>query len=169
MRLLGDGRTGILNTYYCDLYRIYDVASVQPRIERVHSIQGSRSEGCAVTAVIGNHLIVPVADANAVVVINVSDPAHPFEVSRLTTDTSFFPHWIAADPRSDRVVINSADGGEPRILIAQLDRATGRLSWDARFGDAGGGRPGIRIDTTKWQHGIVTHPMAHAAVFGIER
>src|SRR5690349_7017477 len=139
------GRTAMVNTYYCRLYRVYDVASDQPRIEPVHTLEHVRREGCAVAVVAGRYWVVPVAYGRAIVSLDVSDPAHPVEVSTLRTDSTFLPHWLSADPGSDRIVVNSADDGESRVLIAHLDRATGQLTWDDRFHDAGSSRPGVTI------------------------
>jgi len=173
-RVLSDGRTAMVDTYYCRLYRVVDLDSDQPRIELVHTLQNSPREGCAVAAIVGHYWIVPNANGRAVVSLDVTDPAHPVEVSTLHTDSTFFPHWISVDPAGDRIVINSADDGESRVSIAHLDRHSGRLSWDERFRDTGSPRRGVLIDHAI-DHAIdhvngvgvnTGHVMAHAAVFG---
>jgi hypothetical protein len=88
------------------------------------------------------------------------------EVSTLRTDSTFLAHWTSADPGSDRIVISSADEGEARVLMARLDRTSGRLSWDERFREPGSARRGISFDRQDWPHGRIAHVMAHAAVFG---
>jgi hypothetical protein len=164
-RVLADGRTAMVDTYYCRLYRVTDVASDQPRIELVHTLEHVRREGCAVAVAAGHYWVVPVAYGRAIVSLDVSDPAHPVEVSTLRTDSTFFPHWLSVDPGSDRIVINSADDGESRVLIAHLNRATGQLSWDDRFQDAGSSRRGVSVDGASTRGKV----MAHAAVFGPRR
>jgi hypothetical protein len=132
----------------------------------VHALGAPHSEGCAVSAVVGRYLVVPAAYAHAVVSLDVSDPAHPVEVSTLRSDSTLLPHWISADRGSDRIVVTGADEGEARVLVARVDSSTGRLSWDARFHDAGDARPGVGFDRAQWPHGRVHHAMAHGALFG---
>jgi len=165
-RILADGRTVMLNTYYCGLYRVSRLETAAPRIELVHTLRVAHAEGCAVAVVVGHYWVVPTAYGRAVTSLDVSDPARPVEVSRLRTDSTFLPHWISADPASDRLVINSADEGDARVLIAHLDRRTGTLSWDARFRDAGSSRVGVSFDRRQWPHGSAAHTMAHSALFG---
>lgn len=169
VRVLVDGRTAMLNTYYCEFYRLSDLDSERPRTEFVHSLQGSNSEGCAVPVVLGHYWVVPVAVGNAIVSLDVSDPVRPLEVSTLRTESTFLPHWIAADPGSDRIVVMGADEGEARALIAHVDRSSGRLSWDERFRDAGSTRRGVSFDRQEWPHGNAAHVIAHAALFGPAR
>ena len=97
-----------------------------------------------------------------------TDPAHPAEVSSLPVDSAFYPHWIAVDAGSDRIVIDSSEQGEPRVLLAHLDRVTGKLSVDAAFRDAGSVKPGISFDHEQWRRAGAA-PTAHAAVFGTLR
>ncbi|AHG93236.1 hypothetical protein J421_5701 (plasmid) [Gemmatirosa kalamazoonensis] len=164
-RTLPNGRSVMVNTYYCELYRLAGLDDERPRLERVRLARPIPGEGCAVTAVAGHFLIVPAATAHEVVSFDVTDAARPVEVSSLRVDSTFFPHWVGVDPGSDRLVINSSELGEPRVLLARLDRATGRLSWDARFRDAGSGRAGVSLDREVWRR-AGRAPIAHAAVFG---
>jgi hypothetical protein len=155
----------MVNTYYCELYRLSGVDAEEPRLEPVHLARPLRGEGCAVTAVVGHFLIVPAATAHEVVSLDVADASHPVAAAVLRADSSFFPHWIAVDPGSDRIVVNSSELGEPRVLLAHLDRGTGALSWDVSFRDSGAVRPGVSLDHAAWRHGGRA-PIAHAAVFG---
>ena len=164
-RALADGRSVMVNTYYCELFRLSGIDAEHPRIERIPLARALRGEGCAVTAVIGHYLLVPVASAHRVVSFDVTDPAHPTEVSSLEADSKFFPHWIGVDPGSDRIVINGSESGDARVTLAHVDQRTGRLSWDERFRDAGSSRPGISFDRAEWRHGGRA-PLAHGAVFG---
>jgi hypothetical protein len=165
-RALTDGRTAMLNTYYCRFYRVSELDSERPRIEPVHALREPRSEGCAVAIVVSHYWVIPVAGGRAVVSLDVADPSHPVEVSRLRTDSSFMPHWISVDRGSDRIVVSGADEGESRVLIAHLDVGSGRLSWDERFRDAGSARLGVSFDRQDWPHGKASHIIAHAALFG---
>ena len=164
-RSLADGRSVMVNTYYCELFRLSGIDTEHPRFERVPLARALHGEGCAVTAVIGHYLLVPVASAHKVVSFDVSDPAHPTEVSSLDADSAFFPHWIGVDAGSDRIVITTSESGDARVTIAHFDKRTGKLSWDERFRDAGAVRPGISFNRAEWRHGGKA-PLAHAAVFG---
>lgn len=164
-RVLADGRTVLLNTYYCGIYRIADLDQPEPTVELVHRIQ-SAGIGCSVPVVKGRFWIVPVAYGHEIVVLDVADPARPVEVFRLPTEPSYFPHWLAADPRSDRLVVTDQGDGEPRILMLHVDSETGRLSWDERFREAGADRPGVSFDRVVWPHGPSGKAYAHGALFG---
>jgi hypothetical protein len=165
-RALADGRTAMLNTYYCGLYRLSDLETDAPRIALVHVLRGAHMEGCAVAGVVGHYWVVPSAYGHEMVSLDVADAEHPVEVSTLHTDSTFLPHWIAVDPRSDRLVVTGADEGETRVFIVRIDRATGRLSFDEHFRDTAAARPGVGFDGRTWPHGRVTHVIAHGAVFG---
>jgi len=165
-RVLADGRTAMLDTYYCGFYRVSGIESDKPQLDLVHALHEPKDEACAVAVVIGHYWVVPVANGRSIVSMDVTDAAHPVEVSRLRSDSTFYPHWLSVDPASDRIVVGSADGGEPRVLIARLDRATGKLSWDARFHDAGSSRLGVNLDRPELRHGSASHVMGHAALFG---
>jgi hypothetical protein len=122
-----------------------------------------------VPVVVRDYLIVPIANQHCVVVLDVSHPERARIVSSLASDSTFFPHWSAADPGSDRVVITEQGDGPPRVLIARLDVRTGRLRWDERFRDAGASRPGLDFGRVTLPNGSIGRAMPHAAVFVSER
>lgn len=165
-RALADGRTVMMNTYYCGFYRLSGIETEQPRLDLVHALNEPHAEGCAVAVVTGHYWIVPAAFARTIVSLDVTDPTHPVELSRLRTDSTFYPHWLSADPASDRIVVGSADGGAPRVLVAHVDRTTGKLTWDERFRDAGSSRLGVDLDRSELRRGAASHVMGHAALFG---
>ena len=165
VRALPDGSV-MLNTYYCGFYRVSGIETEQPRLDLVHALNEAHAEGCAVAVVMGHYWIVPAAFARTIVSFDVSDPTHPVEVSRLQTDSTFYPHWLSTDPASDRIVVGSADGGAPRVLVARMDRTTGTLTWDERFHDAGSSRLGVDLDRPELRRGAASHVMGHAALFG---
>jgi len=165
VRTLSDGRTVFLNTYYCGFYRIAGLDQSEPTIELVFSMREPRRIGCSVPILAGKFWVMPIAYSHLLVTLDVSDPAHPKEVSRLPTDSTFFPHWLSADPSTDRLVLTEQGDGPPRVLMARLDRTTGRLSWDPDFKDAGASRPGISFDRTRWPNGLAGMAMPHAALF----
>jgi hypothetical protein len=107
----------------------------------------------------------PIAYSHVIVTLDLADPTHPVEVSQLPTDTTFFPHWLAADPGSDRLVVTEQGDGLPRIMMLHLDRSTGRLSWDDRFKEADSTAHGLSFSRADWPNGITGPAMPHAALF----
>jgi hypothetical protein len=165
VRALEDGKTLLLNTYYCGFYRIAGLDLPEPTVELVHTMREPRRIGCSVPLVRGKFWVMPIAYAHTIVTLDVSDPAHPMEVSAFPTDSSFFPHWVAADPGSDRLVVSEQGDGPPRILMVRLDPATGRLSWDERFQEADSTARGVSFSRARWPNGLTGHAMPHGALF----
>ena len=166
VRVLADGRTLFLNTYNCGFYRITGLETDAPRVELVLAMPHPRRIGCSVPVVLGRYWVMPIAYAHVIVTLDLADPLHPKEVSALPTDSTFFPHWLAADPGSDRLVVTEQGDGEPRVLMARLDRATGRLSWDDHFRERDSTRLGVSFNRAEWPGGAI-HGMAmpHGALF----
>ena len=164
-RTLADGRTVFLNTYHCGFYRITDLDQAEPRVDLVLSMREPRRIGCSVPVVSGSFWVMPVAYAHTIVTLDISDPAHPKEVFQLPTDSTFFPHWLAADPGSDRLVVTEQGDGPPRVMMARLDPSTGRLSWDERFREADSLRLGVSFNRARWPNGLTGSAMPHAALF----
>lgn len=166
VRALADGKRAILNTYYCGFYLISGLESDDPRLELVHSMRQPIRIGCSVPVIVGHLMVVPIAYDHSVVVLNVADPSHPIEVSRLASDSTVLPHWASADLMGSRIAISGQDDGEARVLIARLDSMTGRLSWDAQFRDSASTRLGLGFTQTVWPHGRTGHVMPHGVLFG---
>jgi hypothetical protein len=165
-RLLSDGRTVLVSTFTCGLYRITGLVSGFPGAEPVHGFGGG---GCAVPVVVGNFWVQSVPSANRVVALDVSDPAAPVEVSRLDLGGRSFPHWLALDAGSNRIVVADRGDGEERLYVARIDPETGALSLDERFRDPGSDRPGVSFERAEWPHGPTGAARPHGSVFvGIE-
>ena len=165
IRALPDGRSAMLNSYYCGLYHVSGLETESPRVDQVGSLRSPPQTGCSVPVLIGKYWVLPVAYGHRVISYDVSDPAKPVQVSELRTDSTFLPHWTSADPGSDRIVLVSQDDGEPRVAIIRLDPVTGRLSWDERFHDADRSKHGVSFARTAWPHGTVTHAVPHGTLF----
>jgi hypothetical protein len=165
IRVLSDGRTAMMNSYYCGFYHLTGLDTENPRVELVHAMRNPVRIGCSVPTRIGRYHVIPIAYAHKIVSLDVSNPTKPVEVSVLATDTTFFPHWSSADPTTNRIVLTEQGDGEARILIVKLDPATGRLSWDERFKEPESNRRGIAFDRPSWPHGAVGAVMPHGAVF----
>src|SRR5207248_11664850 len=99
------------------------------------------------------------------IALDVSNPEKPVEVSRLKFDSSFMmTHWVAADRKSDRLVITGHD--QSWMLMARFDQQTGALTLDEGFRDPGSSQPGINFDRQHWPHGNSGRAVVHGALFG---
>jgi hypothetical protein len=107
----------------------------------------------------------PVGRANTIVVLDVSNPAAPKEVSRLGMPRDFHPHWSAKDPLSNRVVIGAELGGEPGMFILLFDDRTGQLRFDPTILSPAGKIGYIDLEVQQWRHGPSGPAWAHAALF----
>jgi hypothetical protein len=164
-RVLADGRTVLVSTFNCGLYRLHGLETDRPTASFVHRFEGTN---CALPIVSGRYWVQTVPDAHALVSLDVSDADRPREVHRLTLGPADGPHWIALDPSGRRIVISGGSGTlERRVLIATLDPATGALALDERFRDAGANTPGITFDRARWPHGSTGAAVPHGAVFSL--
>ena len=125
-RLLADGKTVMLGTFTCGVYRVVD-AERTPRLELSYAFPG---ENCAVPVRVGHWWVQTVPALHALVTLDVSDPAHPREVSRLAFGDRVQPHWLAVNASGRRFVMNTGSPSEPRLFFATLDPATGALARD---------------------------------------
>jgi len=165
VRMLADGKTALLNSYSCGFYRLSDLDRPEPKVDLVLSMREPRRFGCSVPVIRGKYWLMPIAYAHTIVTLDISDPAHPVEVSAFPTDSTFFPHWIAADPGSDRLVLTEQGDGPPRVLMVRLDPSSGRLSWDERFQEADSTARGLSFARARWPNGLTGHAMPHGALF----
>ena len=60
-------------------------------------------------------------DEHALVALDVTDSALPREISRVTFDSTFSPHWMALDNGGSRLVVNN---GKRRLFLVDLDPRT---------------------------------------------
>lgn len=162
-RLLPDGSVYV-HTFNCGLYRLTKLGST-PEAQFVHGFEGN---SCAVPIATGHWWLQTVPEAHGVVALDISDPARPKEVSRVTLDEKQKPHWIALEPGGGRIVINSGEYGEHRFFIANFDQKTGALTLDEKFRDAGSDRPGVSMDGKTWPHGFKGNAYPHGTVFAVK-
>jgi hypothetical protein len=162
-RLLQDGRTVLVNTVACRLYRVTGLEGRDPHLEMVHHEDES---GCATPVVIGNYWIQSNAATHRVFSLDVRDPTDVRSVSSVTFDDHQRPHWLATD--GSRIVVVNEPGptAERRMWMLKIDRATGRITLDSAFRDAGSTRPGIAFDRADWPHGATGAAVPHGTVFG---
>jgi hypothetical protein len=166
-RLLADGKTVLVSTFRCGLYLMDGLEGPTPSARLVASFPQKKGAYCAIPVVTGSHYLVTVPAWNAVVSLDISNPAEPREVSRLTLGAGDTPHWIAISPDRRRVVVTGYDSLKHRVVIARFDPATGRLAIDERFREEGATDPGYRMDNKTWPHGGAAKGIPHGAVFDL--
>ena len=161
-RLLRDGKTVLVNTVACRLYRVTNLDGNDPELELVHE---EPRPGCAMPLVMGDYWIQAHAADHRVYALNVSDLKNVRAVSSVQFDDRQRPHWLATD--GSRIVMANEPSSiaERRLWMLQLDRATGRLAVDSAFRDAGSSRPGVSFDRPTWPHGATGMAVPHGTVF----
>jgi len=100
-----------------------------------------------------------------VVSLDITNPRAPKEVSRVAFDSTDVPHWIAVSPDQRRVVVTGYATMEHQVHLLRFDPATGQLTRDTRFREAGTTTPGFRMDDKTWPHGGNAKGVPHGAVF----
>jgi hypothetical protein len=163
-RLLADGRTVMVSTFNCGLYLLDGIDGDAPSGKLVATLPRKEGTNCAIPVVSGRYWITTVPAVSSVVSLDISDPANPREVSRLTLGAEDQPHWIALEPGTKRLVITGYGKLATRVLIATFDSATGALALDARFRDPGTATPGLSLNGP-WPHGATAAGAPHGAVF----
>jgi hypothetical protein len=170
-RLMADGSI-LMNSFGCGFYRLSGIGSDRPKLDNVYTIQtpepprpDATRGACSIPTVVDNYWIMPVGRARTIVVLDISNPAAPRELSRLDTAADFNPHWSAKDERSDRIIVGAELGGEQGMYMLRFDKRTGQLSFDPSFGSSSGKTGYIDFETQQWQHGPSGAAWAHAALF----
>jgi hypothetical protein len=166
-RLLDDGRTVLVSTFNCGMYLLRGIDGDAPSGQLVSSFPRKEKSDCAIPVVAGNYYLVTVPAWSAVVSLDISNPAKPREVSRLTLGPGDVPHWISLEPNRRRLVITGYGDMKSRVLIASFDPRTGKLALDQRFRDAGAKEAGVRMDGKTWPHGGNSAASPHGAVFSL--
>ena len=164
-RVLADGKTVLVSTFNCGLYLLEGLEGDAPSARLVSSFPRKKGEYCAIPVIVGHYYLVTVPAYSAVVSLDISDPAAPKEVSRVTLGPDDVPHWISVSPDRRRVVITGYAAMESRIVIARFDSTTGALTLDQRFREAGDSVAGFSMTGKTWPHGGNAKGLPHGAVF----
>jgi len=164
-RLLKDGKTVLVSTFNCGLYLMEGLDGDTPSGRLVATFPQKPETSCAIPVIAGDYYLVTVPAWSAVVSLDISDPAHPREVSRVSLDSADVPHWISLSPDRRRVVLTGYGAMAHRVFILDLDPATGALALDERFREPGALAPGFRMDDKTWPHGGNAEAIPHGAVF----
>jgi hypothetical protein len=163
-RLLADGRTVMVSTFRCGLYLLDGIEGDRPSGRLVAAFPRKAGTNCAIPVVVGHYWITTVPAYPGVVSLDIADPAHPREASRLLLGDQDVPHWIALEPNQRRLVLTGYGTLSTRVLLATFDAATGALALDERFRPAGATRPGFDM-LGPWPHGTSGGGRPHGAVF----
>lgn len=164
-RLLSDGKSVLVSTFNCGLFLLDGLTSETPSARMVASFPRKPGTSCAVPVVAGQYYLITVPAWSAVVSLDVSDPSHPREVSRVTLGPDDVPHWIGIEPNHGRVVITGYQAMKTRVLLATFNAKTGALALDERFRAAGSAEAGMRMENIAWPHGGHGAGIPHGAVF----
>ncbi len=166
-RLLADGKSVLVSTFDCGLYLLSGLDGPSPAGQLVSSFPRKKDTYCAIPVIAGHYYLVTVPAWHAVVSLDISNPAKPREVSRAELGEQDVPHWIALEPNHRRVVITGYGNLMHRVVLANFDEATGRLTIDEGFRDDGATESGMHMDNRSWPHGGSAAGIPHGAVFSL--
>ncbi len=151
-RVLGDGKTVVVPTFKCGLFLVQHLTSSDPVLQHIYDF-GYRI--CQVPVVAGDFLIQPMQSGHAIVSLDMHDPEHPQEVSRILLPPNEYPHWLGLEPGGDRLAITGYGALSSHLRFATINRRTGMLTLEPAF-----------IDFTRaWPDGWDGSAVPHGAVF----
>jgi len=162
IRLLGDGSSAYVSTWNCGLYHLTGTTGNALAAELVWDFA---STACAIPLRIGNYWIQAVGEAHQLVVLDISDPAVPQLATVRQLAEGFQPHWIAAEPGGNRIVLTGYQALSDRIVLLRWDDQLETLSIIDDFGEQDGILPGFRTDRKIWPHGKTGEATAHGVMF----
>jgi len=151
-RVLEDGKTVIVTTFRCGMYRVEGLGTMKPSARFIHAFPWGSYEkdaACALPVVMGRFWVQTVAPTHSLVVFDMSDPDRPIQVSELQLGDADLPHWISGEVGGDRIVLTGQGTLSHKVLLLHLNRDTGALTLTAEL-------------TPAWPTG---DPMPHGAVF----
>jgi hypothetical protein len=168
-RLLDDGRTLIVTTFRCGMYVLSGIDTEQPAIEFVHGFpfeSYDAGDECGVPWRMGRYWIQTVQKTSALHVLDISDPYQPRPVSQLFMGDAELPHWISGEPGGHRIALTgSGPWLDGRVVLLELDPATGELEVIEGFRSPGSDRPGADMNRQSWPHGDNGPAVPHGVVF----
>lgn len=165
-RVLPDGSVYV-STFNCGLYHLHDLTGGKPNAHFVFAFPGGdlNKSPCGIPVVVGKYWIQTVAALPGLIVLDVSNPERPIEISRLTFDARFrHPHWIAADRLGARLVVTGSM--ESWLLLVNIDERTGKLRVDHAFHEKAHDGPGFDFDHIRGPEGKTGAIFPHGALFG---
>ena len=137
----GACRSSAVGGRVSSIQRNTDIDTAHPKSKLVHVFPGAF---CGVPTIVGHNLIQSDRATKGLIVLDISNPSQPIEVSRLRIEYEFMPHWTGWGARIQHHVVTGY-GDDHRLFLVKLDPANGTLSMDTAFHDAGG-KPGFGFD-----------------------
>jgi hypothetical protein len=162
VRTLDDGTSAYVITWNCGLYRLNGIGGSSLNAQLVWDFN---SNACAIPLRLGDYWIQAVGESWQVVALDISDPDSPQLATVLQLPEPFQPHWMAAEPGGDRIVVTGYQGMADRIVMLRFNASEQNLSVDESFGAANEGPPGFSTDREFWPHGRTGPATAHGVVF----
>ncbi len=156
----------VVTTFRCGMYRISDVATDHPQVALVHTYPYVSGYECALPVTIGQYVVQTVPAINGLVAMDLSDPMHPVEASRITFGPGAHPHWIAASDDGRRIVMTGYRALNGRLFLIDFDRETAEMTLVERFRDSDSIFPGVSFLRDEWPHGTTRDAIPHGVVFG---
>jgi hypothetical protein len=126
-RLLADGRTVMLGTFTCGLYRLTGLEGAAPRLAFAHAVPRRRLRGAGPRRPLVGADRARAARTRRARRFRPGTPAGGLP-SRVPGPAT--PHWLAVDSSGRRLVATSGAGEDPRVHLAVLNAATGALAPD---------------------------------------
>ena len=153
-RVLADGKTVLVKTGTCGLFRLTGLEGSDPQATYVYDFGYRNCSGVPVVA--GKYWIQSSMSGHAIVSLDVSDPAHPVEADHLFVGSEAQPHWIGIEPGTGNLVITGYGSMINRILLARVNLHTGALTLDRRT---------IDLSSRKWPDGWTGPVIPHGTLF----
>lgn len=150
-----------VQTLACGVQRITGLDTASPKATLVHTFPGN---WCGVPTIVNHYFIQSVPAIHGLIVLDIADPAHPREVSRLTLGAEYGVHWTGWDAKAKRLVVTSGRDINDRLFLLKLNETTGAVSIDENFRGIDG-KPGFSFTSRAWPHGWTGSVTPHGAVF----
>ena len=80
-----------------------------------------------------------------------------------------WPHWIALEPSGNRLVVTGNNRLKNTLMIVDIDKKTGKMSFDRSFRDKRTGKLGFSFDRFEWPHGNTDSGVPHGSVFSLNK
>jgi hypothetical protein len=147
--LLGDGKTVLVKTATCGLFALTGIDGAAPNTSYVYDFGGRLCSGVPVLA--GHYWVEAQRSAHTLIALDISDPIHPVEASRLYLGSTSRPHWLAIEPGTGSIVINGGGSLLHRISFASIDLRSGAMTLDSRSIDLN------RVWPDGWNGPLIAH------------
>ena len=97
-----------------------------------------------------------------------TNPTNPTKAFEHKFNTGEWPQWIALEPGGNRLVVTGNNRLKNTLLIVDVDKKTGKMSFDRSFRDKRTGKLGFSFDRFDWPHGNTDSGVPHGSVFSLD-